>query len=572
MKKQKNRVISLKAKILIPVVILLSSITLTLTLYARSAMNSKMSAIGGEAAGVAAEVTAAQLSKFNFDSIKSEDSKEYKAVAKVLSDIKKHCNIGYIYTLYVENDVIYYGVNPTTGENHSPYASKFEGDYQSNKAAFEGKSLVDDYISTVDGEKLITALVPVYDEEGNQISVVGCDFRAEVISNMISDSIAKTAIIGFVVTFLGLVIIVILISLIFKNLFTVNRKIYDLANTDGDLTQMLQVKSGDELEHIAENVNNLVSFIRKIITNIAYCSTNLHSNSTQMVKSVVNVNDNISNISATMEEMSAGMEEISASLHVINSNIEMTNSQVQDVASLAKEGQNESSLAIERANKTYQHAMSQLENVQITSEEMSKSVNEKIEQSKQVQKINDLTNEILNISSQTNLLALNASIEAARAGDAGKGFAVVADEIGKLASNSAEAAGEIQNVAKHIIELVSQLANESNIMINYIDKTTISGYENLLETSESYRLDIEKSNQKMEQFFDSCEDLASAMNGVTDSVKAINTAIEESVEGITATATSASKLASEADIVNDEANNVMNIVDSLQGEVDKFKI
>ena len=39
-----------------------------------------------------------------------------------------------------------------------------------------------------------------------------------------------------------------------------------------------------------------------------------------------------------------------------------------------------------------------------------------IEQSKQVEEINKLTDEILSISSQTNLLALNASIEAARAG------------------------------------------------------------------------------------------------------------------------------------------------------------
>ena len=59
-----------------------------------------------------------------------------------------------------------------------------------------------------------------------------------------------------------------------------------------------------------------------------------------------------------------------------------------------------------------------------------------VEQSKAVQKINDLTNEIKEISSQTNLLALNANIEAARAGEAGRGFAVVASEIGSLASQT----------------------------------------------------------------------------------------------------------------------------------------
>lgn len=52
-------------------------------------------------------------------------------------------------------------------------------------------------------------------------------------------------------------------------------------------------------------------------------------------------------------------------------------------------------------------------------------LNRAIEDSKSVEQVNTLTNDILSISGQTNLLALNASIEAARAGEAGKGFAVV---------------------------------------------------------------------------------------------------------------------------------------------------
>ena len=39
-----------------------------------------------------------------------------------------------------------------------------------------------------------------------------------------------------------------------------------------------------------------------------------------------------------------------------------------------------------------------------------------IQESKKVEKVSELTNDILNIADQTNLLALNASIEAARAG------------------------------------------------------------------------------------------------------------------------------------------------------------
>ena len=72
--------------------------------------------------------------------------------------------------------------------------------------------------------------------------------------------------------------------------------------------------------------------------------------------------------------------------------------------------------------------------------EIIEKLKKAIDNSRSVEQVENLTNEILSISSQTNLLALNASIEAARAGEAGKGFAVVADEIRKLADSSRETA------------------------------------------------------------------------------------------------------------------------------------
>lgn len=78
---------------------------------------------------------------------------------------------------------------------------------------------------------------------------------------------------------------------------------------------------------------------------------------------------------------------------------------------------------------------------------------------KEMNTIHQILEKINEISSQTNLLSLNASIEAARAGESGRGFAVVANEIRVLSEQSADSAGDIQNILKTLdarVNLVSE--------------------------------------------------------------------------------------------------------------------
>ncbi len=113
---------------------------------------------------------------------------------------------------------------------------------------------------------------------------------------------------------------------------------------------------------------------------------------------------------------------------------------------------------------------------------IGRTLEDKIEESKEVEKVQKLTGQILSVADQTNLLALNASIEAARAGESGKGFAVVANEISNLAEESSRTAAEIQKINTFIVNIVDSLTEASFELLNFVKTNVISDYDVLVHT------------------------------------------------------------------------------------------
>lgn len=343
-------------------------------------------------------------------------------------------------------------------------------------------------------------------------------------------------------------------------------------DNNGDLTKRVNVKSSDEIGQLAQGINQFLDILQNTIGKIVEGSKNLDNMINSVGENVTVSNDNAQDVSSAMEELSATMQEIAATIQTVNDNTESVGKNVVDIADKTEQINNYSQDMRERADSL---AKSADENKRTTDEMVGNIVGtlkKAIEDSKSVERVNELTGEILNISSQTNLLALNASIEAARAGEAGKGFAVVADEIRQLADSSRDTANNIQAINEHVTSAVYQLIDNSNKIIKYIEETILADYDSFVQAGAQYNEDACYISETMQEFAEKTEKLKELMKNTVESIEGISSGVEQSANAVTSSAVSTSQLVEQMNsIVDKEMSESRNTVGELKAQTDVFK-
>ena len=570
--KIRTRRLTIRAKILIPSIIIVVLVCGLMGYNSYTRFEESMVRMGVEEADMAATIVVDSLDAnlVSEVTVGSEGTQVYQNLQGDLRKKQKACGIAFLYTLYTDGKKVYYGVD--SDEDAAKVGDEFADSYAELEPVFGGKEYIQDYIDHTEDGDLITVYKPIEDNAGKVVAILGCDYDASSIAAELQKAVVQTLQIGGICLFLAILILTIIVSRITKGLMQVNAKIYDLVHNEGDLTQKLDVRSGDELELIAGNVNELLAYIRKIMIGISSGSMRLMSTSRKMVDHLSSADESITDVSATMQEMSAAMEETTSSLNQITEAIDEIYSSVERIAGNADAGKVSSQEMENRASGANDAAAEGEKKANIETEKMAASLNEKIAKSKSVEKIEVLTSNIIEITEQTNLLALNASIEAARAGEAGRGFAVVADEIGKLAGNSADAAAKIRQVSAEVIQAVDELAKGSQQMIEFVRNSTEEGFGGLVATSENYATDANAMRAMMEQFAQTAEELRSTMDGIRESISAVNIAVEESAKGIAGVSESSVQLTGNVNDIQSEASDNNGIAEDLAKEVGKFKL
>jgi methyl-accepting chemotaxis protein PixJ len=297
---------------------------------------------------------------------------------------------------------------------------------------------------------------------------------------------------------------------------------------DGDLTVRADV-SANEIGIVADFFNSIVENLRDIISQVKDVANE--------VNSAVGTNETaVSKLATESFKQSKKIERSLEFVQEMAASTEAVSNSAQQAAEIARSA----SLTAQSGGAAMDRTVASIGQIRETVAETAKKVKRLGESSQQISKAVSLINQI---ALQTNLLAINASIEAARAGEEGRGFAVVAEEVGALASQSAAATKEIE-------QIVEAIQRETGAVVDAMELGTtqvVEGTRLVEETKQSLQQIVDVSaeidqlvqaisgaalsqTEKSDLIKKVFQDLAKVSEVTSDSSKEIAQSLQESVQ------------------------------------------
>lgn len=407
--------------------------------------------------------------------------------------------------------------------------------------------------------------------EGNMILVITGSEKAAMsgLDAARNKTIVASIFIGIIICIIMLLIVLTISNAIKK----ITNTIYKISEfdytTNDDLPKLCKRK--DEIGKMANAVQVLLDNMRGIIAEMNHSATSVTELMVQVNEVSNRINVSSTENSATTEELAAGMEETTATTTTIEQNIYTMNEKAQAIDDLAVKSGVESNEVLLRAQQLKETTEKSTEVARGMYEAVKTKTNEAIEDAKAVEKINELTEVIMEISSQTSLLALNASIEAARAGEAGRGFAVVAEEIGSLAVQTSDTVTNIGAIVKDVNATVKKMQGVLTDTIYFLENTVFSDYKSFEEVGEKYDEDAISFKNNMGTVQESIESLLEVIQEISLAVTGINNMVNESAIGITDIADKTSDTVIQTERNYELVNECTKNADQLKEIVERFK-
>lgn len=328
----------------------------------------------------------------------------------------------------------------------------------------------------------------------------------------------------------------------------------------------------NETEQIRKATAEVKQQIREIILNTKQEAESISTIAEGTSSKMTVLDQNICGITDSVSLVMGQTVQARELAESIRHNGEKLGNAIENVTQKAGEAAEQSNDIMDRAGRQYkasrQSADEAVSIYQETREEMEKAIAD----SRRVEEINALTEEILAISSKTNLLALNASIEAARAGEAGRGFAVVAEEIRELADNSRRAVDKIRQVTEGVVDNVSFLSETSGKLLEFMNGKVIEDYKGMTELAEMYEKDAEFYNDISGDLGAASQEMSASMTQINESIVVITELVGDIADSMQSMSRSTEDSNENSGAVMKEMEELFRLSELLNRTVASFKV
>ncbi|MCR5823620.1 MAG: methyl-accepting chemotaxis protein [Lachnospiraceae bacterium] len=401
-------------------------------------------------------------------------------------------------------------------EDAEPYAGP-TADLITYKDAATGKDMVGYYMILEDFGWILYV-------EGEQDMIFGEAQRS-------SNSLLVATLITLVAGVAGILAFV---TFLLKPLTNVEGELKRVATLDFTDNGELQkyANRNDEVGTIAGAAMSLKDAVRDTMALVGNSAGKMGTNS----KALVDTSKLLSNFT---EESMAVTEELYARIEQTNESVRKTEEEINKVTGLVKDvndkvdaGEKLSKDLIKKTGVVTKEVEGKLEASREKINETRTNVYDAVESLETVKKINDLASAILDITSQTNLLSLNASIEAARAGEAGRGFAVVASEIAKLATESQETAGRIQDIVAESNIAVEKVRTSVEAVMKFVLEDVEGEFKSFGESSRSYGTDIEGIMHSIDEIGGAMDNLKASVDDIGKFIREVSNCADNNHAGV----------------------------------------
>lgn len=421
---------------------------------------------------------------------------------------------------------------------------------------------------SVDGEPSYVA----YSKLANGYCLVLVSPESDVMSN-VENMIIKNIILILISILICIIIAFIVGKKISTPIFKVTKDL-EMAK-EGDFTSknyLPYLKMKNETGKLARALDKLQESMSKTVTQVSGNSTMVTDSAVHLNNAINSLVDEVSNITATTEQLSASMQQTESTAITLSDASERMIHHIETMEDKNKSGVDTANDISNRAVQLKKEAAE----ASRKADEVCKTTGEKlkvaIDESKQVQQINVLTQAILDIADQTSLLSLNASIEAARAGEFGRGFSVVADEIRSLADNSETTALRIQDITKNVIVSVNKLCDSSYEVLDFMETHVKDTYKKLIHMSEQYNTDSTDMRELLEDISSVSKNIFEEIESLLKSFVELTDATSEGADGIQCISKNAEEVANHTREVELEANRLNQIAEELSGAIEVFTV